>query len=169
MGRAITLSTGARKLALLLGVVTSNCLSQSVSNDVDRVEAVAAQAMLKRIGVVPFRLSINPALARPRTAPGESTSDTRPVARQRTLTQLVGAVEWSTVNNDCAQCTALKPAVVLHLSDPIVRSDSASISVTARIRPTSHGVREDYETVEFELQRRDGIWIVVRALQLGTS
>jgi hypothetical protein len=122
------------------------------------VELAAAQHMLDRSRIDSVRL--DPAFARPGTAPGERTSVLRPHARTEQLLETLKALRSESPTSG---------AVFLSMSNPRIAGDTATISVTVTHPAGPDRAMLMYETLALTLRARRGVWNVVHEVQLGIS
>lgn len=142
--------------SLLILLLLPAISTAQASRDVEAIERAAARHLLARHPS--WSVHLDAAFAEPRTAPGVRSSVARPQHRTLLLADSLRAI----VSSQRAETT-----VHLMLSDPVVRGDTATVSVTVDyLRP--HGRRRGfYETIEVVLARTANGWHVIGETQLG--
>ncbi len=155
---------------------TAQPAQQSV-NDLSAIELAASRAMLESDPLIataaarPGPIVISPAFAVHGTAPGVTSQALRPAARGQTLARSLQArvAPFSEVRKRCLQCPLTGADLFLHLSNPLVTGASATVTITAVFNTGNIHLPTAYETVEFRLERRAGMWVVTGRKQLGIS
>lgn len=158
-----TLLTFAAGLGLALACA-ARAGAQSGTGAELAVEVAAARHMLARSSSHGFRLrdvTLNPAYADSISAPGGPRRARRDSVRTAELAAAIGA--RVAVARDSSGVHVL-------LSEPMVRGDTAAVTVTISW-PNSRRGRGivGYETVALTLAREHGAWHVVRERQLGIT
>lgn len=120
------------------------------------VEIAAARHMREEYPGTP--LTLDAAFQRPDAAPGSASAGLRDSSRTAALAAAIGARVVSGPSRE---------GVHLVLSAPVVRGDTAALTITATWPAGSRG--RGYETRQLTLARANGAWRVIRARQLGIS
>ncbi|MEJ7809993.1 MAG: hypothetical protein WKG32_06180 [Gemmatimonadaceae bacterium] len=149
---------GAAAIAsVLLACADTNTVPQPAGADEQLVtELAAARHMRETYPGQP--LALDPAFQRPVDAPGWPSAGRRDSARTAALARELGA----RITSDRAG-----GGIYLLLSEPVVRGDTAAVTVTAAWSGDPR--RSGYETRALTLVRERGAWRVVGYSQLGIS
>lgn len=122
------------------------------------IELTAVRAALgsRRPGLI----IVDSVFARPDQAPPAMTAQIRPGPRQRMLTDSIQSL----------QVRGGPDTLRVRASEPVLRGDSATISVTIDGRsPGRRITRSFYETVRFVLSRDGARWVIRSRTQLGIT
>ncbi len=154
MGAAVRFAVCTLSVALAAGT----SVHAQGPTEAGAAEIVAARYVLEHH--VSVAIYIDSAFARAEDAPGGATSAFRGIARMRRLVTAFGA-----------DATSSDPGngVYLVLSDPVLRGDSADVTITVWYPTGSSKLRRGYETLALTLVHDTRGWTVRRKVQLGIS
>ena len=141
---------------LVAAIVAASPAAGQSPDDVSAIEIAAAKRALSGSNIARSMISVDPAFAEPRAAPGAPTGRTRPAARTAAIQQAVTVP--STYRRPYGE-------TLLLMSDPQVSGDDAQ--VTATVFRVSQSGRRNYLTLQITLRRANGGWSVVSCDRLG--
>ena len=151
-------SRGRSPTGIAVSLAIVGPFAASAQGPASTVELAAIRAAL--VSYRPGRLTIDSVFARPDQAPPAMTLRIRPASRQRTLVD----------STQSLQVRGRTDTLRVRASEPLIRGDTATISVTvdgrlAEARPS----KRFYETVQFVLVRGGVRWVIFTRTQLGVS
>lgn len=145
-------------------------VQSQTAQSVNEVELAAARAMIQRSDIPKGMIAIEPEFAMQGDAPGTThPSRIRSHGRNSTLVAGLGAGRVARLSEvrRCPRCLLSDVSVILTLSEPHIKGETAVITVTAKYNGSREQV--EYETVQFTLGYTGGKWTVVKARQVGVS
>jgi hypothetical protein len=159
-------------IAVALSMSTISRPVPAQSPDLRESAELAAAREILASGNVPQRrpVAIEPDFSDDSSAPGYVSErfGRRPAARSEALARALGG-RVATVRElrNCPNCAE----VVLTLSDPVIKGDTAIVAVTATYgyRGRRRRFFSGYETVRFTMVRVRGAWRVIKSEQLGVT
>ena len=157
MKRSWLIMAGPLTLQGPLALAQSDSLSVAQSDSL-AVEQSAISGLLSRHAAGRI-IALDPHFALGGHAPPPMTSKERPAARQDSLRSLIAAQHPST-RSDTLQ---------LHVSEPVFIGEVATISVTVSYVRGPGPRGKFYETMEYDLVKEAGRWVVSRRRSLGIS
>ncbi|HTR78198.1 MAG TPA: hypothetical protein VMH39_08815 [Gemmatimonadaceae bacterium] len=157
----MTALCGMLRRAALLGAACLAASSRPAAAQSDSlratVEITAVRYLLKQIGTAKG-VTIDPAYARATDATGKPTAVRRSPARTDSVALAV---------NGTASSTGTAHGVHVILSSPVIRHDSASISVIGTYSVASSNPARRVESLALSLVLDHGAWVVAKATPLG--
>ena len=152
-------SVWLRNAVTVAGLFVSTAPRLSAQSDSVRaaIEITAIQYIVKQIGN-DKGVTIDPAYARATDAPGKPTATRRSAARTDTIAHAV---------NGTASSTSTAHGIHVILSSPVVRKDSASITVTGSYAVASTPPMRGVQTYALTLVLDHGTWVIRKIAELG--
>jgi hypothetical protein len=147
-----------RSLILAFALASIPAGGAPAQSDTLAVELAAINALLSaHAGGHVIVLDVR--FASPGQAPPSMTTTPRPVTRQRALEDAIGPLNAS----------ASTDTLYVQASAPIFQGSVATVSITVSHRGRAGRRRRFYETIEYQLGRESGRWVIQRRSQLGIS